>query len=176
MPVKEALFWFGLTLFATGATFLLKGKRWLAILGVVVGAISMGYSVYVHYRPEMRISIPIWIYLLILTWLFIAYDIYLQLRITSDSHAASTSGSAHCGPLIIHSATYGTGPLKELDVTEILQKKERTGLVVLVSNDTFGKDPVPGVPKHLEVEYSYETTRRFKTSAVEGNRLVLPEP
>jgi hypothetical protein len=57
--------------------------------------------------------------------------------------------------LVIHSASYGTGPDTDLDVTEKLQSMAHDGLVVSVANDLVPRDPHFGVIKQLTVTYSY---------------------
>jgi hypothetical protein len=87
----------------------------------------------------------------------------------------SVSPALDATPLVIHSALYGNGPLKVIDVTARLQAAPRTGLVFLVSNDVFGCDPDPGRVKELNVEFSYQTTEKRQATASEGTLLVLPE-
>jgi hypothetical protein len=92
MPVNDALFWIGLTLFGTGSYFVLEGRRSRFVICVtIIGVIATGYPIYTYYHPKMAISIPVWIYLLILTWLFVAYDVYLRFRNSSDPQSTSTS-------------------------------------------------------------------------------------
>lgn len=45
--------------------------------------------------------------------------------------------------LRIISAVYGTGPVNDMDVTKVLCRHRREGLVTLVTNDLFGHDPAP---------------------------------
>ena len=77
--------------------------------------------------------------------------------------------------LKIHSALYGTGPVTDMDVGAILQQQNRDALAVFISNDLFGRDPAPNIPKRLEVEYSYGNQHHLKVMRPEGYRLVLPE-
>src|SRR5229473_114563 len=66
--------------------------------------------------------------------------------------------------LRIHSAVYGTGPMNDVDVLEITQKRGTDGLVVSVDNNTLGCDPAPGLSKRLEVHYSYSTSAVWTVS------------
>lgn len=91
-----------------------------------------------------------------------------QIAVIKDTEAASSK-------LVIHSALYGDGSILDMDVKEILQRASHDALAVHVSNGTFGRDPVPGVPKHLRVSYSYDNTHVFEVSRPENAFLLLPE-
>ena len=79
MPFNEALFWVGITVFGTGLYFVIerasKGVRWLAGLTTLCGLVATAYSIYAHGHPSAPMP-PLWIYLLVLTWLLVGADIY----------------------------------------------------------------------------------------------------
>jgi len=77
--------------------------------------------------------------------------------------------------LVIHSAFYGTGPKDDMDVTEILKRQPHTALAFQINNNLFGRDPAPGTPKRLHVEYSYGNPHRITVDEQEGKYLVLPK-
>src|SRR5579864_222630 len=170
MPLKEAMFWFGLTVFGTGLYFFIQAfverkdldhKIWMGVI-TLLGAGAAGYSVYRYYYPE-ALNVPVWVGFLILTWLAIAYDIRDRRFFVRSS------------ALTIHSAVYGTGPDTDIDVTEILRRHVGSGLAVLVTNELAGCDPLFGVEKRLEVEYSFGNPHKIKVVRPERSRLVLPE-
>jgi len=77
--------------------------------------------------------------------------------------------------LIIVSARYGAkGHM--LDVTDVLRSKIISGRIknFQVTNENFGKDPIQGVPKTLEVNYEYGGKTR-SLSISEGSTLTIPE-
>lgn len=78
MPFKEALFWVGLTVFGTGLFFVVEGDRvkmgW-SIGITLLGFLALGYSIYSYHNPTTP-KIPVWAYLLLLTWVFIGFDYY----------------------------------------------------------------------------------------------------
>jgi hypothetical protein len=78
-------------------------------------------------------------------------------------------------PLRIHSAVYGTGPINDIDVAQILQQHRRDGLAVLITNELFGKDPAPNQYKRLHVQYSYGNHSMCEIVRRENSRMVLPE-
>jgi hypothetical protein len=84
MPWKEATFWIGLTVFGTGLYFIIEpyvsermSKRtfWLALVVCLSGASAVAYSMYAYYVPTVPTP-PVWLYLLILTWGLIGWDVY----------------------------------------------------------------------------------------------------
>jgi hypothetical protein len=77
MPIKEALFWFGITVFGTGLFFWVEGDKQMtvAVILTLLGLAAVAYSVYSHYSPGVP-KAPLWIALLLLTWAAIAYDYY----------------------------------------------------------------------------------------------------
>jgi hypothetical protein len=77
MPIKEAAFWFGITVFGTGLFGVMEGGNRLpyAIALLVIGLLVSVYSIVAHYRPQMP-KIPIWLGLLLITWVAIGYDYY----------------------------------------------------------------------------------------------------
>jgi hypothetical protein len=77
--------------------------------------------------------------------------------------------------LMIRSAVYGTGPVNDMDVTEILQNHMRDALAVVITNDLFGHDPAPNIVKRLRVDYSYGNQAVLTVTRPENTRLVLPE-
>jgi hypothetical protein len=87
MPFKEALFWVGLTVLGTGLFFIVEGgsqQMPLAIAFTVVGVAAVAYSVYAHDNPDKKLRPPVWMALLLCTWLLVGYDIYD--RNTSDAY------------------------------------------------------------------------------------------
>lgn len=78
MPFNEALFWFGITAFGTGLYFLVEAsvKRLHPVALTVAGFLACAYAVYRHYHHEIP-AIPLWMILLVLTWAFLGYAIYL---------------------------------------------------------------------------------------------------
>jgi hypothetical protein len=82
MPVKEALFWVGLTVFGTGLYFTVeKGNVRLsyAIMLLVVGALAVVYPVLRHHYPDKKLpAIRAWLLLLIITWCAVGYDVYAR--------------------------------------------------------------------------------------------------
>jgi hypothetical protein len=77
MPLKEALFWVGITVFGTGLFFLVEGGKNMpfAIGLTVLGALVIVYSVVAHHKPGVLPRVPVWLPL-ILTWVVFGYDIY----------------------------------------------------------------------------------------------------
>src|SRR6266550_3454220 len=78
LPIKEALFWVGITVFGTGLFFLVEGgnRMPLAVTFTIIGLAAIAYSVYSHHQPDAKTRLPIWASLLLLTWLAIGYDYY----------------------------------------------------------------------------------------------------
>ncbi|HTU43831.1 MAG TPA: hypothetical protein VMF91_02125 [Bryobacteraceae bacterium] len=78
MPINEASFWFGITVFGTGLFGLMEGGNRMpyAIALTVIGLIVTAYSVVAHHKPEVLPKIPIWIGLLALTWAAVGFDYY----------------------------------------------------------------------------------------------------
>ncbi|MBI4325728.1 MAG: family 78 glycoside hydrolase catalytic domain [Chloroflexi bacterium] len=76
--------------------------------------------------------------------------------------------------LIILRASYGTADSDaSMDVTAVLAKAVKPdGLRVLVSNDTFGRDPSPGREKRLRVEYELDG-RSGAQDVPEGKEMTL---
>jgi hypothetical protein len=91
MPFNQALFWFGLTAFGTGLYYLLvpEVKRLYSIGMTVVGALACAYTVYADSHPELP-AIPLWVILLLLTWLFLGYGVYRR-RFHSPSDKVSVT-------------------------------------------------------------------------------------
>lgn len=75
--------------------------------------------------------------------------------------------------LKIISAYYGVGGVKDVNVTDVVQKHGNDAMAFVVTNDELGVDPLPGQPKRLQVEYTYGSTRR-EVSRPEGEFIVLP--
>lgn len=78
MPVKEAMFWTGITVFGTGLFLVFEkdvSKLWAIIL-IVAGLLFAGYSVYQHHYPAAVVRFPMWFVLLVLTWLVLGFDFY----------------------------------------------------------------------------------------------------
>jgi hypothetical protein len=77
MPFNEALFWFGLTVLGTGMFIIFERhlKTVWSVVITVVGLLAVLYSVYIHSHPQAP-NPPLWILLLALTWVGIAWDFY----------------------------------------------------------------------------------------------------
>lgn len=76
MPFKEAVFWVGLTVFGTGSYFVVDPtKRGWAVSMIVLGLVAFGYSIYTYYHPNAP-KLPLWAFLLLLTWVAIGFDYY----------------------------------------------------------------------------------------------------
>jgi hypothetical protein len=77
MPIKEATFWVGLTVFGTGLFFWVEGGDRLlyAIALTLIGIAAAAYSVVAHHYPQMP-KIRVSIVLLLLTWVAVGYDVY----------------------------------------------------------------------------------------------------
>lgn len=77
--------------------------------------------------------------------------------------------------LLILDASYGAF-VHSVDVGDVLREQIiDNALDVLVSNEIFGGDPLPGVKKELTVWYAFGGPVQL-TSFVEGTRAVLPPP
>jgi hypothetical protein len=78
--------------------------------------------------------------------------------------------------LMIHSALYGAGGARDVDVTERIQQESRNGLAIVVNNDLAPYDPAKFVQKRIEVEYSYgDNPTRRKVVVQEHGALILPQ-
>jgi hypothetical protein len=90
MTFTDAVFWVGLTAFGTGLYFLIDGtkhNRWAAWIATTLGVGAMAYSIYAHSHGD-TLGLPIWFYLLCVTWLLIALDVYdrrIRTPIRTDS-------------------------------------------------------------------------------------------
>ena len=76
MGLNEAWFWVGLTTFGTGIYFLIDGtkRRWAASITTLIGVVAMAYSIYAHSHGGM-LGLPIWFYLLCVSWVLIGLDV-----------------------------------------------------------------------------------------------------
>jgi hypothetical protein len=81
--------------------------------------------------------------------------------------AKGTSG------LKIISAYYGKND-KYYDITETLNKQLIDNKLVIIATNKIAGDPIPGVPKELNVVYSFNN-EIFKTVIPEGKTLSIPE-
>jgi hypothetical protein len=76
--------------------------------------------------------------------------------------------------LVIHNAQYGINRSWD-DVTAILQAEvQNDKLELWILNDSFPRDPLPGVPKVLKVSYSFKGQLRQPIERKEGDLLQLP--
>lgn len=78
MPIREATFWVGLTVFGTGLFFWIEGeasRMFWAIALTIIGGVGVAYSVWIHHHPTAK-KLPMWVFLLLITWLAIGYDFY----------------------------------------------------------------------------------------------------
>ena len=74
------------------------------------------------------------------------------------------TGSGYNGILHVVDATYGARG-RYSKVTRIVQSYARKGRPFEVSNQTFGVDPCPGVPKRLKIVYLRGGARRSRICA-----------
>lgn len=88
------------------------------------------------------------------------------------SRTGPLRSSAGSGPLVIHSALYGSGA-EVVDVRDALRSRIRAGVLAACVGNHLGGDPSPHVRKTLTVEYSYRGKRR-KLAVAEGGELILP--
>lgn len=84
MPIKEATFWVGVTVFGTGLFGWMEGgdRVIYAIVLTLVGAFVLAYAVWSHHIPNLP-KLKIWVPLLIVTWIAIGFDYYSH-RAISD--------------------------------------------------------------------------------------------
>ncbi len=77
--------------------------------------------------------------------------------------------------LRIIKAFYGTGET-QMDVTEVLQNKiTNSQIAIAVTNDQFGRDPLVGSVKGIDVRYETDEGQ-FQVFAYERQNLILPSP
>jgi hypothetical protein len=177
MPINEALFWVGLTMFGTGIYFLRdKGlKDFWSLAMTIIGSMAVIYSVYRHYHPDLP-SVPIWVSLLIITWIGIAYDVF-------DRHRQLSTPKQNPDeiPLVIHSADWGTGlpGARDLPRTEILRKRVKERRILEATNPflevTPINDPAFKDPKRLLIVYSYGDSKVVEIERPEYEFFMLPE-
>jgi hypothetical protein len=95
MPWREATFWIGLTVFGTGLSFVIDhftAQRastrmlWLASAISLAGLSAVGYSMYSYNVPTVP-KLPVWLYLLILTWGLIGWDYYDRRHVVENPAA-----------------------------------------------------------------------------------------
>jgi hypothetical protein len=102
-----------------------------------------------------------------LTLLIIAGVVWLFGKVSKRTNVSAPK-------LNILSAAYGSSSVNDMDVTEILRKRVGNALVVTITNELFGRDPAPNIPKRLQVDYSYGN-QASRVIRPENSRLVLPE-
>src|SRR6202166_2001084 len=165
MPFNQALFWVGLTAFGTGLYFLFEAtvKRLYSIGMTVIGVLACAYTVYRDSHPESP-AVHLWVILLVLTWAFLGYSIYVRGLRQLPPLPEKLKGQSK---LVIHSANYKAigGGGKAYNVTEFM-RQIITGdsLVLDIQNHNFWfgdenfvpKDPCSGTVKRLQVTYSYD--------------------
>jgi hypothetical protein len=101
-------------------------------------------------------------------------DVVSQMELIEMRFEPFNAGDQHPekAGLKIIKAVYGANS-KEFDVTAILDKLvANNALSVSASNEIF-QDPIVGIPKTLDVEYSYNS-EVLKRSVKEGEKLTLP--
>jgi len=96
MPLREALFWVGLTVFGTGLYFVVadETKTAWSISMVVLGLLGVGYAIYSHHHPALP-KIPTWAYFFLLTCLALGFAYY-----DSNRQAPPTVGQLLVPPII----------------------------------------------------------------------------
>ncbi len=111
MPWKEASFWIGLTVFGTGLYFIIdcvkekssRGMLWLASIVSFLGAGTFAYSMYAYYFPAPKL--PVWAFLLVLTWGLIAWDVYHR-RTVEPSRRGRLKAFAKPEWELVHGVTF----------------------------------------------------------------------
>ncbi len=102
---------------------------------------------------------------------------WMQESEKARNHAKSENANSHTN-LKIHSAFYGIGNARDVNLTETLQNASRNALWLYVDNGLIPgiPDPAPNQPKRLTVEYSFgnDPTKR-KVVCDERTDLVLPQ-
>lgn len=85
MPIKEALFWFGLATYETGLWFsLTPEQRILGFSLLLLGLLLSVASILIHYKPQMK-KPPVWMLLFFINVAALAYDIYDRHRSASPA-------------------------------------------------------------------------------------------
>ena len=93
---------------------------------------------------------------------------------TKPRSAGSAVGNASNKDFAILFARYGAGTTWR-DVTSLLRASVRDGaLRFTVANEVLGGDPIPNVPKRIELTYSHGG-QTYSKAASEGESLLLPE-
>jgi len=104
VPFKEALFWFGITLFGTGLFFVVENAHILLSASLIaIGLIGLVYSVYTHHYKTPKTA-PLWVGLLIITWIAIAYDVYDRQSNRGGSPTSWVPWAAVCAVALITAA------------------------------------------------------------------------
>jgi hypothetical protein len=136
---------------------------------------------------HVAVTLPHWLWLAVAIVLFVVgmvpsgYSLYRSLQ--TNTTTLKTQPETQSPKLVIHRAAYAAGLMTEVSVTDKLKNATRDALVVIVDHTLGGllpNDPAYGVPKRLDVEYSYGSDRVFRVSRMERPageicRLLLPE-
>ena len=96
MPIKEATFWFGITVFGTGLFGVMEGgdRMLTGIALAIIGLLVTAYAVVAHHYANLP-KLPIWLGMLIITWAAIGYDIYDR-----HTHAPNRWQSRELTPIV----------------------------------------------------------------------------
>jgi len=140
--------------------------KWLFGGSVIATAIALVRAASVYWRMQILIFV-----LSVLG--FAAISFYQRAQAHKRTREALVDKEDE--KLVIHSAVYGTGPIDDMDVTHTLRTAVRDALVVPVDNNLVPRDPAIGKVKRIAVEYSYGNPSIQQATALEGERLVLPE-
>lgn len=135
-----------------------------------IGLSTMWQLLSAHIETVLWVSGLAW-----LTFLVVRPDSAKE-SVADDRAPESSRASAVQPPatITIHRAVYGTDPTNDTDVTDVLRRAARDSLIIPIENDVMGRDPIFGVVKRLEVEYSHGNRPVRKVSRPEHACLILP--
>src|SRR5207244_1349168 len=125
------------------------------------------------HSASLMVGAVLWLVLVVATIVLIGF--YIKEKIANRRLVGASNGNkAH---LKIHSAFYGIGNAKDVDITNTLQNAPRNALWLWVDNGLIPNipDPAHNLPKRLKVEYSFGTDpARREVTRQEHAALVLP--
>jgi hypothetical protein len=161
------------------------GGQYRRILIVIALLLLTAYDIYDRHANGSPTLVPWWHYVPIL--LGVVAMIWLIIGGLASANTrpkeSLTPDRVSLPQLVIHRAVYAAGLPTEVSVTKQLQDIVRDGIAIIVDSTLGGllpHDPAFGIPKRLDVEYSYGTDTRVPVSRTERPageimRLVLPE-